>query len=129
MTRFSIDLDSQLDELGAEARARLAATPGQPTHAEVIAEMFRAMVRRFNGGYHPDTPSDEYASYPDGLDPELVAAIEILADEAGLNFYDLAIEAAAWQPGDPIDYSHPDCTCRMSGMGRRADCPVHGVRK
>lgn len=34
-----------------------------------------------------------------------------------------------WQPSDPINYADPHCTCRIGGMGRRTDCPVHGERR
>lgn len=34
-----------------------------------------------------------------------------------------------WQPGDPIDYTAPGCVCAVGGMGRRADCPVHGEHR
>ena len=27
----------------------------------------------------------------------------------------------------PIDYTAPGCNCAAGGMGRRSDCPVHGV--
>ena len=27
-----------------------------------------------------------------------------------------------------IDYTLPGCTCRLGGMGRRADCPHHGEK-
>lgn len=37
--------------------------------------------------------------------------------------------ARMWQVGDPIDYADPNCACRMGGMGRRTDCPVHGATR
>lgn len=93
MTRYSLEVDSRLDELAAEARARLAAIPGQPTSTEVVEEMFRAMVTAFGGGYHPDTLGDEYESFPEGYDHELVSAIEDQAMEHGADLYGLALEA------------------------------------
>lgn len=92
MTRYSIDLDSELDQLGAEATARLSSVTGsaKATGAEVVEEMFREMVRRFGGGYHPDTPSDGYVSYPAGYDPELISAVEDTALEYDLDLYTLA---------------------------------------
>lgn len=29
----------------------------------------------------------------------------------------------------PIDYTAPGCNCAVGGMGRRADCPVHGITR
>lgn len=83
-----------LDILATQARAELADITGKPTAAEVVARMYANMVRAFGGGYHPDTPFDGYVDYPEGYLPQTVCALQIEADEHGIDEYELTLEAA-----------------------------------
>lgn len=92
MTKYSPSIDTRLDELATEARDRLAAISGKPTSAEVVAEVYRGMVRAIGAGFHPDTAVEEYVSLPEGYTDELCVAIMTEVVEHGLDEYDLAIE-------------------------------------
>ena len=80
-------------------------------------DAYLAMVQAFGGGFHPDTPSDEYESLPAGYTGELVDTLMAYAEANGVDLYADALDAQINRllQGDPWSSSEATPTIPPCG--------------
>lgn len=89
LQREEYPFDSALEEVCADVQHAIDLLSVEPV--DPILRQYREMVAAFRGGFHPDTPTTEYASYPDSYDPHTVFSIMTSAKKAGYDLYSEAL--------------------------------------
>lgn len=92
-------------EMERHAKVIVAQNPREP-----LIDRFTKMVEAFGGGYHPDTPAEDYSSLPDGYDAATVEELTDLAFSARFDVYGITLDVTTGLGFDPYVLGEHDTT-------------------